>query len=334
MHERRLLVGAIALAMVTVGLAPTASADGQTLFVDDDGVECPEAGYDSIQAAVDDAAAGDKIAVCQGVYDETVAIDEAGVTVCGVVPGSDACGLVCTQAELGCEGPTPKVTIDGTDTAADFVVSITADDVTVQGLSIVAGVARSGVDVRNAGAWIQGNEIVSTATDDDGDLRTIGVNVVGEDAVVTGNRLAGWIANAVGVWRADASVAGNVFVDNRVGVHLSAAADRSLVVGNAFTGHLWPVRVAGEAVDLAIEDNDLGPTNAFALRIEPDVDGLAIDAPDNWWGVLGCAAIQERIDDPVATSSVDVTPYRGPTGDAIGAQGFFDLSSEDPTCEA
>lgn len=335
MDKGALLAGVLALTMLTVGLAPTAAAEDQTLFVDDDGIECPDAGYSSIQAAVDDAEAGDKVAVCQGVYDETLEIDTPFLTLCGVGPDAESCGIVCTQVTpTGCDGPTPKVTIDATGNEAEFVVLVDAGDVTIQGLSIVAGVAQSGVDVRDGSALLQGNEIVSTATDDDGGLRTIGVNVVGGQATVVNNRLAGWIANAVGVWRGDATVSGNTFVDNRVGVHLSEAADGTLVEANTFAAHLWPVRVAGQAAGLTVQDNDLGPTNAFAFRIEPDVGGLEVDAPDNWWGVLGCAAIQERVDNANATTSVDVTPYRGPNGNVIGSQGLLDVSSEDPTCEA
>lgn len=337
MGRRGLWITALALMMTTFGLAP-AAATGQTHVVDDDGVQCPSAGFSSIQAAVDAATAGDTVVVCEGVYDESLTIGTPSITVCGAAPGTSACSLVCGPPSPACEQSGAEVLVDASDTTANFVVRVTAGDVTIKGLSIVAGVAQSGVDIRTGDVRIEDNSIVSTATDDDGELqkriRTIGVNVVGGRATVTGNHLAGWIANAVGVWRGDATVSDNVFVGNRVGVHLADAADGTQVARNTFKAHLWPVRVAGEATSLTVSDNDLGPTNAFALRIEPDVDGLQISAPDNWWGVLGCAAIQERIDDPEATSSVDVTPYRGPTGEAIGPDGLLDPSTDDPTCEA
>ena len=50
------------------------SAFAGTLLVDDDTTECPEAGFNTIQEAVDAAASGDIIQVCPGTYDEQVEI--------------------------------------------------------------------------------------------------------------------------------------------------------------------------------------------------------------------------------------------------------------------
>ena len=50
---------------------PTRSAQ---LVVDDDKVECPNAGFTHIQDAVDTASPGDEIHICKGVYVEQVSI--------------------------------------------------------------------------------------------------------------------------------------------------------------------------------------------------------------------------------------------------------------------
>ena len=56
---------------VAVGsLAFATSAGAATLSVDDDGQDCPAAGFTSIQSAVDAAASGDTVAVCAGDYAE------------------------------------------------------------------------------------------------------------------------------------------------------------------------------------------------------------------------------------------------------------------------
>src|SRR5215218_10391496 len=58
-----------------------AAADGTatgpaTLVVDRDGVECANAEFSSIQAAVDAAQPGDLIRVCPDLYSETVVVDK------------------------------------------------------------------------------------------------------------------------------------------------------------------------------------------------------------------------------------------------------------------
>src|SRR4051794_24896117 len=57
--------GALALAMTI-----PATASGATLSVDDDKLDCPSAGYSSVQAAVNDASPGDIVAICPGTYEE------------------------------------------------------------------------------------------------------------------------------------------------------------------------------------------------------------------------------------------------------------------------
>jgi pectin methylesterase-like acyl-CoA thioesterase len=60
-----LVLTAVALAL-TVGSRPAVAA--ATLVVDDDAADCPGAGYTTVQSAVDDAVAGDTVAVCAGTY--------------------------------------------------------------------------------------------------------------------------------------------------------------------------------------------------------------------------------------------------------------------------
>lgn len=70
----------------SVGLGRTAlsasqSGNDERLVVDDDGAECPEADFTSIQAAVTAAAPGDEIVVCAGTYHEQVTVSKNDVTI-------------------------------------------------------------------------------------------------------------------------------------------------------------------------------------------------------------------------------------------------------------
>jgi len=61
--------------LATVGpTAPTASTSGDHMLIVDDGADCPNAEYPTIQSAVAAATPGDKIKVCRGTYVEQVTI--------------------------------------------------------------------------------------------------------------------------------------------------------------------------------------------------------------------------------------------------------------------
>jgi hypothetical protein len=67
-------LGVSATDLLTVGPIPMSTTTAGNLIVDDNLLDCPNAQYISIQAAVDDALPGDKIKVCRGTYIEQVTI--------------------------------------------------------------------------------------------------------------------------------------------------------------------------------------------------------------------------------------------------------------------
>src|SRR5919108_5122516 len=70
----------LVMVFVLSGSRPALAAD---LFVDDDGVECPDAEFTTIQEAVDAAAPGDRIRVCPGTYDEQISITKPSLRIVG-----------------------------------------------------------------------------------------------------------------------------------------------------------------------------------------------------------------------------------------------------------
>ncbi|HEY8492016.1 MAG TPA: hypothetical protein VIO14_13620 [Dehalococcoidia bacterium] len=77
--KRALLAGAV-IALLTAGAlvarGPAATEAQATLLVDDDGAQCPNA-FTTIQAAVNAAAPGDTVHVCNGRYREAVVIQKS-----------------------------------------------------------------------------------------------------------------------------------------------------------------------------------------------------------------------------------------------------------------
>jgi parallel beta-helix repeat protein len=104
--KRHFLVGAALVGALIFGSAAQA---GQVLVVDDDGADCPNADFASIQAAVTAAAPGTRIMICEGTYTEEVVIAgpaKAGLQLIGRGRGEDVVldGLLGTAAPTGYNG--------------------------------------------------------------------------------------------------------------------------------------------------------------------------------------------------------------------------------------
>ena len=56
------------------------STAGERVVVDDDGADCPDATYESVEAAVAASGPGDTVAVCQGTYDGNVTVTTPGLS--------------------------------------------------------------------------------------------------------------------------------------------------------------------------------------------------------------------------------------------------------------
>ena len=70
---KKLLTLAIVLLALLIAV-PVSAGRPATLMVDDDGADCPDAMYSTIQDAVDAASDGDTIYVCAGTYSESVRV--------------------------------------------------------------------------------------------------------------------------------------------------------------------------------------------------------------------------------------------------------------------
>lgn len=152
-----------------VGLVGSPASAATTHWVNDDavtylppGIDCTNAGYATISAAVSAAAAGDTIEVCAGTYAEGVLVDKS-LTILGPNAGSSALGARVAEAHITSGGTTvliqsPDVIVDGFQITGDFGVyidtaatsNVAVENNIVSGsswaLGLVSGAGSSGYD--------------------------------------------------------------------------------------------------------------------------------------------------------------------------------------------
>lgn len=187
----------ITASLLVVLVAPEASAQIAILAVDDDGLECPQAAFTSIQDAVDAAAAmpgKQVIRVCAGDYAGNVTITGDELDILG-----DGAALTVIHGLPGSSGPI--VAIEPGSRARLEDLTITGDS------SALARAAVSGVKFREASGQIVGC-IIRDIRDAGGRSPSVGIELesfgAAIDVDVFGNHISnvirhGILANGPGV---------------------------------------------------------------------------------------------------------------------------------------
>jgi parallel beta-helix repeat protein len=128
-------VAACALA-VAVAVADGAATAQATLVVDDDGAQCAQADFATIQTAVDAASPGDTIRVCPGVYAESVRVGKA-VTLRADPDAVEAVGCFDpAPSQLGDLDPAQHAILDPAAAGFSVALQLEADGIEVAGFVI------------------------------------------------------------------------------------------------------------------------------------------------------------------------------------------------------
>ncbi len=105
--KKTILVAACVAVATAFPAVPSQAAQAAVLVVDDNGAQCSNATFTTIQAAINAASPGDQIRVCAGTYNETVTVNKANLQLVGPVIAPR--GAACRQA--GAPDPTRQAII-------------------------------------------------------------------------------------------------------------------------------------------------------------------------------------------------------------------------------
>ncbi len=182
-----------------------AKAQVQTWTVDDDG----SADFSKIQEAVNNASSGDIIYVHAGIYNESVEINKS-------------LSLIGEDRDL--------TTIQGED--SDFVIYITANNVTVQGFTINKTISRpydSGISIVAGDNTIHHNKIVGVYWGII--LYSFSKNLISDNIIASSNETGLNLVFSTNNW-----VVGNTISNNQAGISLTSSRN-NWFVGNTISNN-------------------------------------------------------------------------------------------------
>lgn len=274
----------------TLGTATSTTTfdfDPAPLLVDDDLVECPTAGFSTIQAAINAASPGATVSVCAGTYTEDVTVNKAGLTLVGA--GIDVSTII---------GPH---TTGGGDT-----VLISAPNVTVDGFTIT----RTGNTDVPLGSWAANtqNQGVNVAA-------STGVTI--QNSKLTGNRngiYVGQSSNNVTIRR-------NNITFNRTGVHLvdnhNALIEENFITNNWTMGVLYrdEVPLGGpDPTGVVVRNNNISGNWYSQMEFREPAGTSIMNMSGNYLGTTSPTRVTTTSLEPGYTAQI---PAAYPGGSAV-----------------
>jgi parallel beta-helix repeat protein len=211
----------------------TSSSATDVFVVDEDGVDCPNADFTTIQGAVDAAAPGDKILVCAGTYHERVLITKSELT-------------------LQAKGAPGDVTVDA-DLIGNGILISGASGVTIEGFTVREG-HDNDISLLAADGNTLRKNVLTAAVHDPINLVNSDDNLIEHNVSI--DNLA---ANACGINLAVGSdgntVRHNLLVNNEWGIQIAGSADNVIFHNEARGNRGNGIRNVGNSSGTVIENN-------------------------------------------------------------------------------
>lgn len=249
--------------------------------------------FSDIEAAIAATDDGGAVTVLEGTYTGDVAINKS-VTLEGANAGISA----------GAEADTR-----GDETIIDGGITIQADDVTIDGVTLTGG-SDIGGDV--AGIYLAGGAADATISNNiiTGDGMGRGIlstfNGDNDNLLIENNEISGWSSGIFNQSNDNVDVIGNLIHDNVAGVANDFVND-GLIEANDFKDNDEAIGTF-ESTDLVVTGNDLAE-NAVAVA---NYGGDLVAATDNFFGTVNPDEIADLVigdvltDNPLAESPFDL----------------------------
>ena len=201
----------------------TAPAFARTLVVDNDGAECPQAEYNTIQQAVAAAQAGDKILVCPGLYLGTVLVTESDL-------------------RIEARGAPGEVVLQGTGAVGELgFLLLNTTGVVLQGFT-VQGFGRAQIRIQGGRGNTVRKNVTGAAVVNDGIQVTGSSTNVASANVVEHNTSYGNLQDGIYVGvitdilpfhpASDNIIRYNETFNNRLGIHMNGSGPGNVIFGN------------------------------------------------------------------------------------------------------
>jgi parallel beta-helix repeat protein len=329
-----------ALAISALPLSPASAA--VTRVVDDDGqattTNCNSSTatpYSTIQAAVDASAAGDRILVCPGTYDENVDVDTPNLSVEGPSSIKHASGKAIVRGETGALRPNGSVILN-----ADGItwMGFTVSDNT-EGPGMYTSPAHFGYDIRGnvfednvfglylnsaaapggtSGTRVRDNKFADNNTRGPANGNGIYSDQGLQNASITGNRFQENLNGAVLITGVDGTtqnlitVSRNTSSDDRTAVYLFRTTNATVennTISNSEDDSGSAIFIGGGSSDILIRKNEIKEAGFSGIALRATDGNSDIASPTN-------VDIQGNTIRKAYNNGIDVTAP-GPTANKV-----------------
>lgn len=264
--------------------------------VDDDGLDCPEAAYDTIQKALGEAPEGEIVQVCKGIYTGPADVIKKGITIIAI------------------NGSADTIVKSGDAEGKKYGFRLFADNITIQNFTIrdadvagSVGIIIGANKIINPTPNISNNEVISGNVFDNNNYSIYAwksnKNVIKNNIIINGQSISGDRV-AVALFGSNNEISGNKFENNNSAV--------ILVKDSVFGGKITNNQIIGSgAGQTQIELNGVKNFTVTANMLQKGGFGVSLSSSSsnnkiNYNSIEGCGVDGIRAESNTKNNSIQM----------------------------